>query len=118
MVHGGCGLWGAIAVGIFDNKYGLMSDSVDSVSYFGWQVGGVLIIALWTVALTLPYFLIMRRFGLLRVPLLFEIIGLDVAEMGSEAKVDELIAMSIYRAHQSHKKHSRVRELAEIHVSQ
>jgi Amt family ammonium transporter len=31
MVHGACGMWGLIAVGIFDNKYGLISDSPDSV---------------------------------------------------------------------------------------
>ena len=110
MVHGGCGMWGVIAVGIFDNKYGLISDSIDSVSYFGWQVGGALIITLWTLSFTLPYFLIMKRLGLLRVPLLFEVIGLDIAEMGSKAHIDDLIAMSIYRAHQMNRQTHRIKE--------
>lgn len=104
MVHGGCGLWGIIAVGIFDNKLGLISYSHDSISYFGWQLGGAIVILLWTTSITFPYFWIMRRLGLLRVPLIHEIIGLDVAEMGSKAHIDDLIAMSIYRAHQLHQK--------------
>lgn len=108
MVHGGCGMWGIIAVGIFDNKLGLISDSSDSVSYFGWQVAGMIIILLWTMALTFPYFFIMRRLGLLRVPLISEIIGLDVAEMGSKAQIDDLIATSIFRAHQANIKRQKL----------
>lgn len=36
MVHGACGMWGVIAVGIFDNKHGLISKSEDSWSFLGW----------------------------------------------------------------------------------
>ena len=36
MVHGACGIWGVIAVGIFDNKHGLISKSEDSWSFLGW----------------------------------------------------------------------------------
>jgi len=35
-VHGFCGMWGLIAVGIFDNGLGLVSDSPDKGSFFGW----------------------------------------------------------------------------------
>ena len=53
----------------------------------------MLIIILWVAAFSLAYFLIMKKLGLLRVPLLEEIIGLDTAEMGSvvrvEAKIEE-----------------------------
>ena len=57
----------------------------------GWQLCGMLCIILWVVGLTLPYFLVMNKFKLLRVPLIYEIIGLDVAEMGSTAHIDYLI---------------------------
>ena len=35
-IHGACGMWGLMAVGLFDNKKGLLSDSADSGSYLGW----------------------------------------------------------------------------------
>ena len=35
-VHGFTGMWGLIAVGIFDNQNGLISDSGDSGKFFGW----------------------------------------------------------------------------------
>lgn len=36
----------------------------------------------WTSACTIPFFLIMKRFGLLRIAKEIEIIGIDVAELG------------------------------------
>ena len=57
----------------------------------GWQLVGMLCIMLWVICLTLPFFLIMKKCGLLRVPLIHEIVGLDVAEMGSTAHIDYLI---------------------------
>ena len=48
----------------------------------------MLIIILWVAALSLIYFFIMKKLGLLRVPLLEEIIGLDCAEMGSKIRVE------------------------------
>ena len=82
-VHAACGFWGLIACGIFDNKKVLISDSDESGSFFIWQVIGGLIIIAWVTILSLPYFLIMRKLNLLRVPLIHEIIGLEIAEMGS-----------------------------------
>lgn len=43
----------------------------------------MLVIVAWTAAFSLIYFLLMKKFNLLRVSLLDEIIGLDIAEMGS-----------------------------------
>lgn len=111
MVHGGCGIWGTIAVGIFDNKLGLISSSPDSFAFFGCQILGMIIILFWTSIITVPYFLLMRRFGLLRVPLYHEIIGLDVAVMGSNAKIEEYISQRIYQAHMQSNKEKRYRQL-------
>ena len=111
MVHGFCGVWGLIAVGIFDTKFGLVSDSSDSWQYLGVQCLGTLIIIVWVSFFALPYFLLMRRLNLLRVPLIFEIIGLDIAEMGSKVIIDEQIAASIYREHQLKVSGKRFRDL-------
>lgn len=59
----------------------------------------MLAIIAWVISSALPFFYVMKRLGLLRVSLLHEIIGLDIAEMGSKAEVDSLIALSIYRVH-------------------
>lgn len=59
----------------------------------------MLIILAWVTAIALPYFYIMRRLGLLRVPLIHEVIGLDIAEMGSKAKIDSLIVKYLYGVH-------------------
>ena len=110
-VHGACGLWGLIAVGIFDDKKGLISDSDESYHYLGWQILGACSIFIWVTVITLPYFLLMRKLNLLRVPLIHEIIGLDIAEMGSQAKVDNLVAQAIYRAHQRNMRAQSYRNL-------
>ena len=65
----------------------------------GWQLVGMLAIITWVVGLTLPYFLVMKKLKLLRVPLIHEIVGLDVSEMGSAVHIDNLIGQAIYRAH-------------------
>ena len=57
----------------------------------------MLIIVLWVAALSLIYFLIMKKLGLLRVPLLEEIIGLDCAEMGSKIRVETRIEEGIVK---------------------
>ena len=57
----------------------------------------MLIIVLWVAALSLIYFLIMKKLGLLRVPLLEEIIGLDCAEMGSKVRVETKIEEGIVK---------------------
>lgn len=96
-VHGFTGMWGLIATGIFDNQFGLVSDSSDSGKFFGWQLLGMLVIILWVAGISLIFFLIMKKCNLLRVPLLEEIIGLDSAEMGSKVKVEMKIAEGIVK---------------------
>ena len=45
------------------------------------------IIVLWVSVISIIYFFFMKKLDLLRVPLLEEVIGLDVAEMGSKVTV-------------------------------
>ena len=55
----------------------------------------MLVIICWVAAFSLAYFLIMKKLGLLRVPLLEEIIGLDCAEMGTRIRVESRIEEGI-----------------------
>lgn len=43
---------------------------------------GALAIAVWVTAITLPFFLLMKRLNLLRVPKEIEVVGLDISELG------------------------------------
>ena len=81
-VHGFTGFWGLIAVGIFDNQFGLITGNLGSGKYFLVQFYGAVTIMSWSLVTSTVYFLIMKCFGLLRVPLLDEILGLDIAEHG------------------------------------
>lgn len=118
MVHGACGFWGLIAVGIFDNKRGLLYGHENSYEFFGWQILGLLSLMLWVTCMTLPYFLIMKKLKLLRVPLIHEIVGLDVAEMGSTAHIDNLIGQALYKAHQMAVKTKKYNGLRRIRQAQ
>jgi len=55
------------------------------------------VIIVWVAVLSLIYFLIMKKLGLLRVPLLEEIIGLDCAEMGTKVRVETKIEEGIVK---------------------
>ena len=86
-VHGACGMWGLIAVGIFDKTSGIFNyeatGSPESRNFLGWQLLGMLIIMLWTSSLSFIYFMIARQAKILRVSLLDEVLGLDISEMGA-----------------------------------
>jgi len=88
-VHGACGLWGSLAVGLFaryDDGY-LGRDSA-GLFYSGdgyqliVQVILVGIVAAWTLVTTGVLFALLRRFGLLRVTPQEEALGLDLTEHG------------------------------------
>jgi ammonium transporter, Amt family len=81
-VHGACGLWSLLAVGIFASGY---SNAVGpDVSLGGQAVGAVTFLALgfipgWAVSKVLA------ATGLLRVPQTAEIAGLDLSEIPASA---------------------------------
>jgi len=97
-VHGFTGMWGLIATGIFDKEEGLLSDSGDKWKYLGVQIVGLIAIVAWVAVLSGAYFALMNYLKLLRVPLLEEIIGLDIAEMGSAIHISKRVEDNIIRA--------------------
>ena len=106
-VHAACGLWGLFAVGIFHAEKGLISSSTESLSFLGVQCMGALCIICWVSFFATSFFIIMKKLNLLRVPLVHEIIGLDITEMGSSVSIDSIIAQAIFRAHQQAMKAQR-----------
>ena len=58
-IHGICGAWGVIALGFFDRHTGLIHTG--SFRQLGVQCIGALALALWVVAMTLPYFYLLNK---------------------------------------------------------
>ena len=91
-VHGVCGVWGTLAVGLFA-RYDDAFLGRDNAGLFygggGWQLLVqlifVAIVMAWTLATTGILFAALRRFGVLRVSAAEEAGGLDLAEHGAGA---------------------------------
>ena len=92
-VHGACGIWGVIALGLFaDGKYG---DGFNGVAggvkglFYGdagqlWaQLASVVVLVTWCSLACLAFFTILKRIGILRSSAAAEIAGLDMPEMGA-----------------------------------
>ncbi|MBF6560785.1 MAG: ammonium transporter [Candidatus Binataceae bacterium] len=94
-VHGVCGLWGALALGIFaDGSYGDGWNGVagpvrgllyGDVGQFAAQVIGVTVNAIVVFTLATAFFYIVERTIGNRVPAEVEWSGLDALEMGTDA---------------------------------
>ena len=82
-VHGVCGIWGTVAVGLFATEGGLFYGG--GANLLGVQALGVVAVIAWTVAAVSLSLYIMTRFSSIRVTREEEIAGLDFAEHGSSA---------------------------------
>jgi ammonium transporter, Amt family len=76
------GAWGIIAIGIFNNEWGLVSGSDQKGRFFGYQILGLITVFAWVTLCSGAYFFIMHKLGKLRLDRAVEIIGLDIAELG------------------------------------
>lgn len=91
-VHGFCGIWGLLAVGLFASDkmmketYGITEHAgvfyTGQFMLLGIQLIGFLCIAAWVSVTMFPFFLTMRAMDLFRVDVNSEVGGLDNAEMG------------------------------------
>ena len=82
-VHGICGVWGVLAVGIFASGYPGGSDAIPAISFMG-QLKGAATLALLGFVPALICGLLLRILGILRVRNEVELLGLDVAEIPSQ----------------------------------
>jgi len=81
-VHMFGGIWGTLAVGLFDNEKGLFYNGEGSGTFFGYQLLAIVCVMGWVGLTSGTIFLTLKRLGLFRVDKAIELIGLDIAEMG------------------------------------
>jgi len=85
-VHGVCGVWGTLAVGLFGT-----TDAVKGLFYGGGfsqlllQLAGIASIFAWTFACSIILFKLLKKYAGLRVSESDELKGLDITEHGSES---------------------------------
>jgi Amt family ammonium transporter len=82
-VHGFCGAWGTLAVGLFAVDGGLLYDG--GLSLLGVQILGVLVAFVWAFGLGYILFTVIKKTVGLRVSEDEELRGLDIGEHGMEA---------------------------------
>ena len=67
-VHLGGGIWGVLSVPLFNKETGIFyTGSEYSFRLFGWNLLGVLVIIIWSVALSSVLFITLRFTNQLRV---------------------------------------------------
>eukprot|EP00281_Chroomonas_sp_CCMP1168_P018353 CAMPEP_0206216846 /NCGR_PEP_ID=MMETSP0047_2-20121206/2944_1 /ASSEMBLY_ACC=CAM_ASM_000192 /TAXON_ID=195065 /ORGANISM="Chroomonas mesostigmatica_cf, Strain CCMP1168" /LENGTH=536 /DNA_ID=CAMNT_0053639231 /DNA_START=129 /DNA_END=1739 /DNA_ORIENTATION=+ len=94
-IHGGCGIWGLLCVGIFCTDvnvqyaaYPNVNDACGRGEQFGVQIIGAIVIVGWTVVTAgIVFYGIKYTIGL-RVPEYQEEIGMDISEHGGDAYHD------------------------------
>jgi Amt family ammonium transporter len=86
-VHGTCGIWATLAVGLFNVDKGLFTGH--GFSQLGIQIVGVLAFAIFAIVSSfIVWSIIGAIFGGIRVTEKEEIEGLDIGEHGMEAYPD------------------------------
>lgn len=83
VVHGICGIWGTVAIGIFSYDVGLLNGG--GLSQLGIQIIGVLAVLIWVSVASALAVGVAKAFGPIRVPKEVEVEGLDITEHGSAA---------------------------------
>jgi Amt family ammonium transporter len=90
-VHAGAGMWGLIATGAFateslvatGNNYGFIMGGNGNL--LACQIVIILAILAWTLGIMVPFFMILKKLNLFRVPPEVESAGLDVSHHGGSA---------------------------------
>ena len=86
-VHGTCGIWGTLAVGLFNTDKGLLTGH--GFGQLGLQLVGVLAFALFSIVTSFSLWSILGALkGGIRVTESEELEGLDIGEHGMEAYPD------------------------------
>ena len=85
-VHGFAGVWGLVAVGIFDLDSGSLYSG--SLAQLKIQLAGAAALTLWTTCFCWTFFRVLMAIGRFRVSQFYEIIGIDILMHSSLANLD------------------------------
>jgi Amt family ammonium transporter len=96
-VHGACGVWGTLSVGLFSMDGGLFYDG--GIHQLGVQAIGVISVAIWTAVTATITFATVKKFHGLRVEVSEEISGLDSVEHGLLSAYADFAPAVSYRDH-------------------
>jgi Amt family ammonium transporter len=83
-VHGVCGIWGTLAVGIFGDPAKIGS-GLTRGAQIGVQLLGAAAVFAWVFTVAALMFAVLRALGVLRVEADKELMGLDISEHASES---------------------------------
>ncbi|CAD7941120.1 unnamed protein product [Amoebophrya sp. A120] len=83
-VHGACGIWGVIAIGLFDMEKGWWSGKKTFDILLGPNITGIITIAVWSFSTSLVTFLALKYAGLLLVSPETQTAGLDLEKFALE----------------------------------
>jgi Amt family ammonium transporter len=90
-IHGVCGIWGALAVGIFDNNKGCIF--IGNFKQLLYQCIGIVSILVWGGSISFFYFFTLKKVNKLRVGYIYEITGMDVlVHGGNDLLTNEVIS--------------------------
>lgn len=85
-VHGLCGMWGCLVIGILPNSYGL-NDAGNQYGNIAAQITGTITYCVWAFVTMFILFSVLKAIGILRVSAEEEEQGLDISEHGMQAYV-------------------------------
>jgi len=80
-VHGFCGVWGLLAVGIFMGGYPPISDTIPAITFMG-QFKGMIVMALLGFIPGYAVSFVMNKMGILRASDAVQLAGMDVEVVG------------------------------------
>lgn len=81
-VHGFCGIWGVLALAFFKANDGIFYGGENAGKLFAAQLIGLLFIIGWTGSLSAIFFIIAKKFNVLRLTESEEILGGDIHYFG------------------------------------
>ena len=92
-IHGFCGLWGVLAVGIFDQDRGVIVTG--QFKQIGIQTVGVIALMSWNFLISFTFFKLLKILNRLRVGQVFELYGMDILENADLVTKDSEITHSL-----------------------
>ena len=97
-IHGFCGLWGLMAVGIFDKDRGLIVTG--EFRQLGIQTIGAISLIIWNLAISGTFFKLLSILNRFRIGQVFELYGMDILEnagISKDREVSDSLKLNVHK---------------------